>query len=341
VRTHGLGTSLVLALLLAPSSARAQEPGIKLAIGDFGLGIGDVPRLDGLRLNYRDRHLRRVRGLNVTLWSPYENPRGRVEGVALGAPLTGARDITGLALGLGIQADGSFTGVGLAPIGLGAGRLIRGVAIGGVGMGTGGNVEGLMLGGVGMGAGGDIRGVAIGGVGGGAGGSLLGVGLSGVGFGVGGDLTGIAAAGVGLGVKGTLKGITVAGVGMGVGRDLEGIMIAGVGAGVGRELKGLAIAGVGVGASRISGVVVSGVGAGGEDVRGLILAPAYFKVADGGTLRGVSVSAFNDLRRGTQRGLTIGLLNIADELHGLQIGLLNIAHNKRSFSVLPLVNYHR
>ena len=118
-------------------------------------------------------------------------------------------------------------------------------------------------------------------------------------------------------------------------------MLAGIGAGVGGEFRGLAVAGVGFGADRITGVVLTGVGAGGETVRGLVVAPAYFKIVDGGTLHGVSVSAFNDIRHGTQHGLTIGILNIADELHGLQVGLINIARNKRSFSVLPLVNYHR
>jgi len=87
--------------------------------------------------------------------------------------------------------------------------------------------------------------------------------------------------------------------------------------------------------------VLSGVGAGGETVRGLIVAPAYFKIVEGGSFRGVSVSAFNDMRQARQHGLSIGLLNIAEELHGVQIGLINIARNKRSYSVLPLVNYHR
>jgi len=86
--------------------------------------------------------------------------------------------------------------------------------------------------------------------------------------------------------------------------------------------------------------VLAGLGAGGEDVRGLVIAPGYFKVIEGGSMRGVAVSAFNNIR-GTQHGLTIGILNIADELHGLQVGLINIARNKRSFSVLPIVNYHR
>lgn len=302
-------TSLALAAFLLPQSMEAQEPGIKIAVGDVGLGIGDVPRLDGLRLNFRDLHLVRARGVNATIWMPYDESRGAVQGLALGLPLTGARTIEGVALGLGVGVEQSFAGVGFAPIGLGAGGPIRGIAVAGVGIGSGGDVEGVMVGGVGLGSGGDIRGIAVGGVGGGASGDLTGLAIGGVGFGVGGNLTGIA--------------------------------LGGVGVGVGGELKGLAVSGIGAGASRISGVVLAGVGAGAETVRGVVIAPAYFKVTPGGTLRGVSVSAFNDLRQASQHGLTIGLLNIAEELHGVQIGLINIARNKRSFSVLPLVNYHR
>jgi hypothetical protein len=76
------------------------------------------------------------------------------------------------------------------------------------------------------------------------------------------------------------------------------------------------------------------------ELRGLVIAPAYFRVDHGGLLRGVAVSAFNHVR-GRQHGLSIGLLNIADELHGLQVGVLNIARNKRSFRVMPSVNHSR
>lgn len=312
----------ILAGFLLPTTARAQ--GIKLAVGDVGLGIGDVPRLDGLRLNFRDRDLELVRGINATLWTPYEDAEGVVKGLALGLPLTGAAEIKGLALGAGVGVERTFTGIGLAPIGFGAGDRIRGIGVGGVGIGSGGDLEGLMLGGVGLGAGGRITGIAIGGVG----------------VGSGGDLSGIAIGGVGVGSGGSITGIAVGGIGVGSGGDVSGIAIGGVGVGAGGELRGLAIGGVGVGAPRISGVVLTGVAGGGQDVRGLVVAPAYFKIEDGGTLRGVSVSAFNDVR-GSQRGLSIGLLNIADELHGLQVGVLNIARNKKSFSVLPLLNYHR
>jgi hypothetical protein len=110
--------------------------------------------------------------------------------------------------------------------------------------------------------------------------------------------------------------------------------------GVGGELTGLAIAGAGVGASSFDGVILTGLGAGAGSGRGFVLAPAYFRIAEGGSFGGVSVSAYNDIR-GEQRGLVIGLLNITEELHGVQIGLINIARNKERFPVLPLVNYHR
>jgi hypothetical protein len=328
----------LLALLALPVPSLGQ--GLKIAAGDVGLGIGDVPRLDGIRLNFRDRELRKVRGLNATIWGPYQGARGEVRGLALGVPLTGAADMSGLAVGLGVEVERTFTGVGLAPIGFGAGDRIRGIAVGGIGIGGGGELEGLMVGGVGLGVAGDIRGVVVGGVGAGAGGDLEGLAVGGVGIGAGGRVTGVVIGGVGAGASGDVRGIVIGGVGVGAGEDVTGIAVGGVGVGAGGELKGLAIGGVGVGAPRIRGVVLTGVGAGAEDARGFVLAPAYFEIEEGGVMEGVSVSAWNRIR-GRQHGVAIGLLNVADELHGLQLGLINIARNKDSFSVLPLVNYHR
>ena len=59
-----------------------------------------------------------------------------------------------------------------------------------------------------------------------------------------------------------------------------------------------------------------------------------------GSMRGLSVSAYNDIR-GTQRGVTIGIYNRARILDGLQIGMLNYAGNKSHARLLPLVNYAR
>lgn len=59
-----------------------------------------------------------------------------------------------------------------------------------------------------------------------------------------------------------------------------------------------------------------------------------------GHLSGVSISAYNRVIA-VQRGLTIGLLNYARELHGFQVGVVNVAGNNRGLArVLPLVNFH-
>ncbi|HSH44796.1 MAG TPA: hypothetical protein VK966_03015, partial [Longimicrobiales bacterium] len=75
LRTPGGPSFLItLTILLAaawpvPEAAAAQS--LKIAAGDFGVGIGDVRRLDGLRINFRDRDLERVRGVNITVWRPH------------------------------------------------------------------------------------------------------------------------------------------------------------------------------------------------------------------------------------------------------------------------------
>src|SRR6266513_515552 len=87
------------ALLLAlPLSLDAQV--LDLTINNTGIAIGDKPRVNGLRINFRDRKLDRVNGANVTVWSPYEPPSGIVNGFAIGLPATGAKNITGFAVGL-------------------------------------------------------------------------------------------------------------------------------------------------------------------------------------------------------------------------------------------------
>src|SRR5512133_563888 len=119
------------ALLLAlPLSLEAQV--LDLTINDAGIAIGDKPRVNGLRSNFRDRRLERVNGMNVTSWAPYEPPTGVVSGFAIGLPATGAKSITGISVGL---------------LGVGAQNAISGVGIGGAGLGSGGQLRGIMLGG--------------------------------------------------------------------------------------------------------------------------------------------------------------------------------------------------
>ncbi len=336
--------SVLRVLLLASSALLVAGPtglaaqGVKIAVGDVGLGLGPVPRLDGLRLNVRDDdRLRLVRGVNVTLWSPETGVRGRVVGLALGLPLTGARDVRGVGLGGGVGAEEAFHGVGLGLVGAGAGRDLVGIFVGGLGAGAGGRVRGLAVGGLGVGAGESVDGIAVGGLGAGSGGDVRGVLAGGLGVGAGGDATGLLFGGLGVGAGGNARGVLVGGLGVGAGGDVTGLAVAGLGVGSGGHLKGVALAGGGVGASRITGLAAASV-VGAVDVHGVVLAPAYVRIEEEGRLRGLSVSAVNHVR-GSQHGLAIGLVNIARELHGVQVGLLNIAWNAR-FPVLPLVNAH-
>lgn len=197
---------LIAATALVPTLAHSQESGTPVR---RVISIGNHPRVDGLRLNFRDRELDLVRGANVTIWSPYNDAGGTVKGLAVGLPITGADRISGIGIALaGISANEDLRGLMLGGIGAGAGGDMRGITIGGIGAGAGGSVRGLAIGGVGVGAGGDARGILIGGVG----------------VGAGGDVTGLAIGGVGVGAGGTLHGVALGIVGVAAPR-IEGIAV--------------------------------------------------------------------------------------------------------------------
>ena len=327
---------VTIASLVAATSASAQV--LDLTVNNTGLAIGDKPRVNGVRINFRDRRLEEVNGVNVTIWNPYQPATGVVNGLALGIPVTGAKDINGIATGLlGAGAERSLRGIGIAPIGLGSGGEMHGIMLGGIGVGAGGELTGLAVGGIGVGSGGAVRGIQIGGVGVGSGGSLTGLSIGGIGVGGGGAVKGIAIGGVGVGGGGSFTGIGIGGVGVGSGGDATGLMIGGVGVGSGGTLRGLAIGGVGVGAPNVQGVVLSPIAAGGEHVHAIVIAGAYFKVERDGRFDGGSLSAFNHIK-GAQHGLTIGLFNYARELHGAQIGVLNVSDNGGHRRVIPVLS---
>lgn len=332
--------SVALALLVAhPFRAAAQS--VDLTVNQAGLSIGDSRDVRGVRLNFRDRRLERVDGVNATVWFPHEPARGRVRGVALGLPATGGHRIEGIgAAVVGISASGSLRGLHVAGLGVGAGDAVEGITIGGLGVGTGGRVRGLTVGGIGVGSGGGVTGITVGGIGVGSGGHVRGLTVAGVGVGGGGSTTGISIAGIGIGTGGDVHGISLAGIGVGSGGDVTGLTIAGIGIGAGGTLRGLAVGGVGVGAPTMRAITVA-LAAGGTDVQGVVVAPVYFRVdSDDGRarVRGLSVSAFNHVK-GEQLGLSLGLFNYARVLNGVQLGVLNYAaNNPPGLRLLPLLN---
>ena len=127
-------------------------------------------------------------------------------------------------------------------------------------------------------------------------------------------------------------------MGVGAGGTLRGLAIGGIGVGAGNSIDGIAISAVGVGSPTIRKFAMAPL-IGAVHMDGLMVAPVLARLEPDGSMRGVSVSAVNAMR-GSQQGLTIGLVNYARELDGMQIGVINIARNA-SVKFLPIVNYHR
>ena len=333
---------LSVALLGAPAALHAQRDGLVIGPRNQGIAFGNVPRVTGVRVNFRDDGLERVDGVNITVWMPHHEPSGLVNGVALGIPVTGAGEIRGIAIGVaGVGASDDITGLGVGGIGIGTGGRLNGIMVGGIGAGSGGGVRGLTVGGIGVGSGGEIEGIAIGGIGVGSGADTRGALIGGIGVGSGGDVEGVAIGGVGVGAGGGIRGLTFGGLGVGTGGGAEGITIAGIGIGSGGELRGLSIAGLGIGSSEISGLAIAAA-IGGEDLRGVFIAPAYLRIPRSGEIHGVSASALNHVE-GTQYGLSIGVINHARRLRGrgFQLGALNyVRSNPRGMRLLPVINWN-
>ncbi|MGK2961865.1 MAG: hypothetical protein ACSLFK_06915, partial [Gemmatimonadaceae bacterium] len=150
-----LFVNAALAAAMTLTAAQSPAQSLDLTVNDVGISIGDSRRVVGLRMNFRDRRMEEVIGINATIWMPYEENRGVVRGLALGLPGTGARSIRGVAAGLvGVGVHDEFRGIGVGGIGLGVGEDMRGLAVGGIGVGVGQSVRGAVIGGIGSGIGG-------------------------------------------------------------------------------------------------------------------------------------------------------------------------------------------
>lgn len=72
--------------VVVATSLRAQTPVATAPAGDrptrAPISIGNYPDVAGLRFNFRDRNLERVRGMNLTIWQPHEPVTGTVTGTA-------------------------------------------------------------------------------------------------------------------------------------------------------------------------------------------------------------------------------------------------------------------
>jgi hypothetical protein len=82
---------IFLASLSTPLVAREPQDSsttghfhVGLTIHDWGISVGNAPRVNGLRINIQDAALERVNGINLTLWKPREPLTGTVNGIQAG-----------------------------------------------------------------------------------------------------------------------------------------------------------------------------------------------------------------------------------------------------------------
>jgi hypothetical protein len=327
-----------LALVIGFGTAPAQSLDIPSKHG--GLSFGNSRTFNGLRFNFRDSQVEVINGVNITFWKPRDkdNDDAVVNGLSLGL-MPGAGTYHGVQIGLlGVAAAKSLTGISLGLIGMGAGGAINGINVGGIGLGSGGNIEGISLAGIGLGTGENITGISLAGFGLGSGKNIEGISIAGFGLGAGENLTGISVAGFGLGAGKNLSGVNIAGFGLGAGENLTGISVAGFALGAGERLTGLSFAGLAAGSREMIGATFAGGVVGGKTLTGLMAAGGMVHVVKEGTFTGCAVSSFNYIR-GSQTGVSIGIVNYAWSVKGIQLGLINIVRdNPAGLKVLPVFN---
>ncbi|HKG93336.1 MAG TPA: hypothetical protein VKA84_15625 [Gemmatimonadaceae bacterium] len=317
MRAYLLLTTLLLAL---PAGAQQTEQtptaavpraanASRCSVVRYGVGGAGSRCVVGIRASLRDRGHRRVTGVDLSVLG--ENP------------LDGADDsssvVTGVTLGL-VGADAAeLNGLNAGLLYVVGTHALRGVSFGGVAVGSDGVVQGVTVGGIFV-AGKEMTGINVGGI------AVVGDrvrGLNVAGFGTfAKEISGVS---LGFGVAGgRVRGLSAAGwlVHGGPG-GLAGVSASFVGVGAEGPVRGISAAGLGVFGKR--------------DVTGIA---AALGMVDARELNGVAASAHNRVR-GTQRGLTLGLVNRAQRLRGVQIGLLNEARNNpRLLRWLPGVNVH-
>lgn len=362
-------SAMLMTIFTIVTAPAIKAQALSVPSKNWGLSIGNSQDFTGLRINFRDKHIGSLRGVNMTFWKPAKNYTGNFTGLGLGVVGPAAEHLNGIMIGgVAVQAKNELHGLSVGLIAVGAGERVQGINIGGIAAGAGGELRGLNIGGFAVGAGEDVFGINIGGFACGAGESLRGFNVGGFACGAGEDLEGFSIAIFACGAGKSAKGITIGGFACGAGEDVRGITLGGFAVGAGEDMTGISaslfaagaggdvngftVSGFAVGAGEgLNGISMAGIAVGAPDVtgfvtapfvgcenfKGIALAPLYFRMKDG-DFKGVSLSTFNKIS-GTQRGLNIGIINFARELKGAQLGVLNIALSNPGWArFLPVFN---
>ncbi len=93
---------------------------LDIPVKGYGISFGNSKKFAGLRINFRDRRVDRIDGINVTLWKADENEDAIMRGISVGI-MPEAGDMGYLQFGIAGVAAGAFTYIK---------GLLRGVSLG-------------------------------------------------------------------------------------------------------------------------------------------------------------------------------------------------------------------
>jgi len=187
-----------IAILPAAAGAGSNGAALNLGVSGCGVSIGNSLRWTGVRINYADRNVVAINGVNVTLWKSESNKTAVYNGLSVGIAPVG----------------GSFHGANVGAFGVVASTRMIGLNVGGLGVVTDGSAIGLNVAGLGLVADGTMTGVNVSTLGTVADGGMYGLNVAGLGVVTDGDMMGVNVAGLGTVADGNMTGVNVAGLGV-------------------------------------------------------------------------------------------------------------------------------
>ncbi len=89
---------LMIVSIILPFLVQAQS--LNIPTTHYGLSLGNSQKFTGVRINWSDRNVEQVTGLNLTLWRAKNNEQAVVRGISLGMVMPEAGQLYGAQVGL-------------------------------------------------------------------------------------------------------------------------------------------------------------------------------------------------------------------------------------------------
>jgi hypothetical protein len=124
---------LVGELCLSAQDSISNGKALNFPARKYGISIGNSHEFTGIRINFADKNVKVINGLNITLWQKSrENLNAFVNGVSIGV----------------IPGGGTMRPINIGLLALGAAQNLDGLSFGGFILGSGGNINGLSFSGL-------------------------------------------------------------------------------------------------------------------------------------------------------------------------------------------------